>query len=572
MKQTFDLALNKLMLTCISSLTEVKSTSLDSTESRLSSAGILEGIRESISTFSKFYLKGNLTLKPSVQESPNGLFNPFCEEPDTKEELIKEEHQNEELALIKQILININLFLTNRTRKKKQRQEFCQNQAKQPKILKKLPREIKNQKLKEKAINRTDSTSTEFEAHQKKSTDNDKKLEKEEEKTQPEIIDQNALLSLPEKPNKLSKTFELIRLQNKSIQTEIQLGQHAKEHFILKSYNLKNLSFTTESLGCHYEKGLIGDNWTFLALKNEKSYLIGSLLTGMKLIEGGSIVYKGEVPVKGKRLHDMIYVPSLNCYFFDHNHRLYRKDIDNKAPYFYMKIRFGCLIGRSFKYSDINDRLIAVTRKFKISVINLAAKKTEINLVKNFGDYIYEFQIYGAKQDKVISLTKDGHIFLFKIDYEEIVGETKGFHHISLTRKDEEHRLSLAVSPDNKYCFVQASYSCGKSVMMVFRLKSGSLSYMTRLSSSRSGILSNTLLDCFDYFGQYLVVVCLTGSEGLASFIVYDTKAKELSYGEGEKGRIGENFPLKFKKLKNNYFYTGYLGRVIKLSINSGKK
>ena len=93
---------------------------------------------------------------------------------------------------------------------------------------------------------------------------------------------------------------------------------------------------------CHVD--IIGYQWTHVALKNPNSFLIGTFGMGLKLIEDSIFLYTGKLPPGNQNLFDIIYIPSLKFYLIATLNQLYRKDINGKPPFMFMRIQCGSIM------------------------------------------------------------------------------------------------------------------------------------------------------------------------------------------------------------------------------------
>ena len=128
--------------------------------------------------------------------------------------------------------------------------------------------------------------------------------------------------------------------------------------------NLKNLmrinqmSIDVKKIKNDAEKGIIGFGLTFLAHKNVNSYMMATSRKGLKVFENGKQIYSSKFFKEDSELRDTIYIKHLNCYLISYNKKLYRKDIDKKAPYIFMEIPCIYRVGACLLYSDVHERLI----------------------------------------------------------------------------------------------------------------------------------------------------------------------------------------------------------------------
>ena len=162
------------------------------------------------------------------------------------------------------------------------------------------------------------------------------------------------------------------------------------------------------------DEKLIGGRGTLLALKNHSSFLIGTSKKGLKVVEKGTLKYKDRLQWN---LIDMIYAESPDCYFLLYNESIYRKNIDDEPPSIFLKIGCELQIGKSLQFSNLYEKLVICNNKVSISAINVHTKEIEIDLPKKRGFGISFFKLFGEREDRVISGTSDGYVFLARLDY-----------------------------------------------------------------------------------------------------------------------------------------------------------
>ena len=101
-------------------------------------------------------------------------------------------------------------------------------------------------------------------------------------------------------------------------------------------------SILMSKLGVLKEEGITGEGWSYMGVKDSNSFLIGTEKKGLKLVEDGTKFYSAKLSEEAREIKDIVYFPPLNCYFFAAtSSKLYRKDIDDKPPYLFMKLNCG---------------------------------------------------------------------------------------------------------------------------------------------------------------------------------------------------------------------------------------
>ena len=353
-----------------------------------------------------------------------------------------------------------------------------------------------------------------------------------------------------------------------------RVGDLYEAHQLVKAgQGITGMTISVETVKELKGDGFVGEDWTYLALKDESSFMIGTHHEGFKVVEKDNVLYSGKLPVGNVWLGDIIYVKPLNCYFIDHNDKLYRKDVDHHPPYLYMDVKCGYRVGASFIYSAINDRLIINKDWQNISAISLGTKTTEIEVEKNVGDFIRDFRLFGEEEDRVVSATEDGHIILYRLDYAEKSGEVVAHSKIELIKDREEQPRSLSVCDQNQYVFVEIRkngdpYICSR--MMVFKITEDYLIKKATIDQSNENIGYKIALECYGYVGAHILWIGLSGNEnGVAQVYDYDTESG--LFRELEEKRVGhqEEDPTKIHRLGDKFYYTGEEGKIMRLILSN---
>ena len=134
------------------------------------------------------------------------------------------------------------------------------------------------------------------------------------------------------------------------------------------------------------------------------------------MIENGTHLFSNKFLDHGNDLSDLVYVIALNFYLLGTDSMLFRKDIGNKPPYPFMKEK--CAGNRAvagLRYSKLHQRIIINKEWKNISVLNPKTRKIEIEITKSVGNEIREFKLFGKNENRVVSITEDGHILLYSL-------------------------------------------------------------------------------------------------------------------------------------------------------------
>ena len=316
---------------------------------------------------------------------------------------------------------------------------------------------------------------------------------------------------------------------------------------------------------------LLTGNLTHVAFKDAKNFIISTERKGLVIIEGGKrILYSGKLPEQSKWLRDIVYCSTLDCYFLDHANKLYRKDIDKRPAYEYMKIKCGARPGGCFYYSEIQQRLIIARNSKKITVVNLMLKDVEFDAEKTCGDKIKDFKVFGSLDKKVVSITSNGVVLRYNLDYvnwEGIVVET---HKLPLDKEINERAEAIALCPKHKYICVEVGRLTGGHIcskMTILKLKNNLLTRKTTVNLNYTGIGYKMALTCYGYHNGTVLFLGLSKDEGYVQ--VYEYNFKEDRLRELYQHRIPhqEVGPVRIHKLRDDYYYTGKNGKIMKLTL-----
>ena len=376
---------------------------------------------------------------------------------------------------------------------------------------------------------------------------------------------------------------------------------------------LNNLTLkTTKKADLKSRSGLIGGSTTILALKNTSSYLIGScgrlvdrvegdfpmincltetVQRGLKLVENGTKIYSGRLPVQKAKLLDAVYILDFKAYFLCYDSKIYRKDIDRRPAYLWMDITIGNAVGNSLVYSKMNKRLVVAYMGKSLSIVNLRAKRTEFTARHGVSE-LKRFRVVGSRQDRVVSITQN-EVNLDRVDFGNKKVLLADRFRIGAFRPDAECN-ELAVDPQHRFALVEIAIfgfgamsqkERGRKVNGAFLLfsitKKDRLELLTYLDVFKTDLkLKLASLECMGYFGlarDDLVFLGLEdaeegkvwqgGARGKARVVVFNVFSKKLRDVAAGRLKHGEFGPRSVQRVKGEVFYTGELGTVRSLSL-----
>ena len=318
-----------------------------------------------------------------------------------------------------------------------------------------------------------------------------------------------------------------------------------------------------------YKEGLIGDNATLIGMKSPTSFLIGTSWNGLLLLEDKANVFSSELPDSAQYIRDIIYTPHLDSYFLAFNDKLYKKDIDDKPPYPFMNVNCGSRYGACLGYSTRHQRLIINKDSETISLLNTETRKLEVEMKKKVGNKIMDFRLLGKDEQRVVSLTGDGHIILYNLSQPESRGVVS-YHRIKLLEKRSEVCRSLAACGEGKTVLVAIGGFGGCSRMLLFKFVDDNLMNVASIDCLGKGLRSKLALECFGSVDTHILWVGLVKDEGgPAQLYDYDIQTGELKELEDRRVVHHEYYPYKLHLLGDKLYYIGYYGRLMTLGVGN---
>ena len=333
---------------------------------------------------------------------------------------------------------------------------------------------------------------------------------------------------------------------------------------------IQEMKIQTKIIKSHQEEGMIGASWTLLAIKNHNSYMIGSKGKGAKLVENNTEIYSGKLPVEDKWLQDIIYVTHLNSYLIYHNDRLYKKDIDNKPIYLFLELKCGLRVGACLKYSKLNKRVIIAKDYYNVSALHVESKKVQVEIIKTIGDRIRDMKLFGDNEDRVVTVTKDGYVILYKFNFRRKTGWLVNNLNLHLVEETEEEGVSIAVCSRNRHVLVELMKKTVNicSRIIALELKNENLVLKTVLDRLTEKIPVSLALENYAYIGNHALLISLCKKkDGFVQVYDYNTESGELRELEWKREVHQELDMVKIVKLGNEFYYSGFYGNVAKLTI-----
>ena len=331
------------------------------------------------------------------------------------------------------------------------------------------------------------------------------------------------------------------------------------------------LKLEVEVVKDYKENLILGHHETHVALKNPDSFLIGTCLKGLILIKNDVQLYSGELPKAENQLSDIAYFPPLNCYFYAMKTKLYRKDNNDRPPYFFMDIQCGGRAGACLRYSKATQRLIISKDGKSFSVLNPKTKKLELVMTPDFADYIMDFKLFRGQNNRVVSLTMNGHITLYSQDYKGERGVVSHFEE-QLIEHRSEFCSSIAVDQKGEYVFIEVSGYRSRawisSRIVILKLTGNTFTKRDQFDHYSESSGFGYALDFFGYVGKQVLWIRLS-FDGTALVYGYDSKAEEVKELLDKRVAHLELKPWRLLRVGDKLYYTGSKGKLMSLSMKS---
>ena len=166
---------------------------------------------------------------------------------------------------------------------------------------------------------------------------------------------------------------------------------------------------------------------SIVAFKNNKSFLVGTPWKGIQVYEDGALFYEGEVSEGENCIQNAVYAPKHCTYLVLNSNRVYRKDVDDKPAYLWVKdLQLGVSAGKlPMLYSEeFGDSLVVQkTGSGKIGVVDLSKGKEAFEIKMEHQDVLMahgivtgfeEVQKPGGKERELLTVTRNGWLYIHR--------------------------------------------------------------------------------------------------------------------------------------------------------------
>ena len=342
--------------------------------------------------------------------------------------------------------------------------------------------------------------------------------------------------------------------------------------------------FDREKLAISLEvvKDLTKNNEKFtiecIAMKNNDCYMILTSTKKFKIFEKNTLVFSTKTPFETNISHEVsiIYINDLECFLISFLGVLYRKDIDNKPPYFFMDIssispkdhtRFHYDI---LRYSEANRKLISFLKCKYFTVVDLQRKKVELQLRFRRDDRVEYFRLFGKDRNKVLAVTQKGYILLYILNYQmrKVLAHNELW--IPLLDDVDGSGINLAVCDRHKYALVVVANSRSITSIELIQIRGSFLEKRASIVEPSTCERFSKSLEFYDYVGNHILWIGLSITcSDRAKIYDYNTETGELTELREKTVNHQVTLPTRIHRLNDGLYYAGYPGRLMKLNIRS---
>ena len=331
----------------------------------------------------------------------------------------------------------------------------------------------------------------------------------------------------------------------------------------------EDLEVVVEEIHDH-SRELMGRLPNFMAIINQADYVLGKYGERLKVMDENSQIYLERLPSNQTNLIDLVYIQHLDSYLLDCCGKIYRKDIDEKPPYFFMNLHCGGRYHNTLRYSKLNKRLIVPKDGRKIAVVNLERKQIEIEILMKSGPGnlpIQDFIIFGRKENKISWITRSGLVNLSSISYDLKKITSKSSHQLELIQGRGEWPQTLAVCDQGKHLVAglqDDDYHCSR--MMTFKVKNLSLHLLHILDEYNQGLKFKLCFSFIQRFGKHLVWVAASYSD--VSTYCFDCESGEMRELVGKRIAYRYVGIWKFRRIDEKCLYfVDFYGKLVRLTV-----
>ena len=173
----------------------------------------------------------------------------------------------------------------------------------------------------------------------------------------------------------------------------------------------------------------------------------------------------------------------------------------------------------------------------------------------------------------MVSLTHDGFIILYSLDFSKKRGVVSYFKHDLRPGRIDERVISIAVCTKNEYVLVETGDSNIMTGRFILMVTENSLVKKGKDHDMNMAIGYYYALECCGYFGKHILWVGLPNNEPdyrgtlLAQVFDFDVESGKLKELERMRVNHQESAPNRLVRLGNKFYYTGDFGKLMSLCL-----
>ena len=291
---------------------------------------------------------------------------------------------------------------------------------------------------------------------------------------------------------------------------------------------------------------------------------------GIKLIENGLTLYLGALQDPTAWCKDSFYCKEMNCYYFDYQNSLFRKDINGQPPYLYMAVNCGYRIGSYFRYLEGCGRLFVARNCREIAMVDLKSQQIEASDLISGEDVIEDFRVWGGSEAFSVCLTDNGVLAVHKFDVLKKICKIFLKKKIKLINKRREKGSSIIACPDGRYLFVELQSQFGAGLVsryLTFEITPKELVFRASRDLLSQSIPYHMALNSL-YLGRHLLVVLLTfDSHSQVQVVDFDLDMVEVKELVERRVETKQSYPFQLVGLDNRFYFVGKSGKVMRLKL-----
>ena len=177
--------------------------------------------------------------------------------------------------------------------------------------------------------------------------------------------------------------------------------------------------------------------------------------------------------------------------------------------------------------------------------------------------------MFGERENRVVAVTEDGHIFLYSLTYGKERGIVADYQVGLIKSRRKEYCNSIAVCEKNEFVCVETSSGIySSSRIIILRISSqNTITETASIDEFRQKIQYKYALESAGYLGGHLFWVGIPMG-GFVQLFDYDTKTGEFRELVDKRVPDLEQDPMKLHRLGDKFYYAGNLGKLVSLSLS----